>query len=268
MKTLIACIALSATATGCASGGQGQEPDPETLVAGGVSAASFDPTGEMYVTTRGMHLAIGRLGDERTFLLTSSPPAEGGEAEAEAGETECVPAAPGAPLPGPQGGWHGHAAWSPDGRFIAFMAPWKDGNCVDGDDSDWDIWLVDVGGLDLDTWVREVTPDPEQPDRKDLYIVGKGPGLAYYQVTNAPGPDQRPTWVTCRTLAWSTDGGIVSRELSGIPGVCEKTLAEQAEEREAQIARLESQVASLMRKVAELSTRITSLEQPAGEPAE
>jgi hypothetical protein len=266
-------LASAFVAMACASGEPGAEQAEGTLLVEGAGSVSFDPGGTHYVYTRGMNLAIGKIGDERVYQLTKSPPVatkegEAKEAEEPEADVECVPAEPGAPLDGPQGGWHGQPAWSPDGRFIAFIAPWKDGNCKDGDDADWDVWLVDVSGLDLETWVKEVTPDKDDPDKKEHYVVGpEGAGLRYYQATNAAGPENRPTWSTCRALAYSTADGVRLLDLSSQPGICEKTLMEVAAEREVRIEKLENDLAVLRKKLATLEQKVTQLETPPPAPA-
>jgi hypothetical protein len=249
---------------GCATAPEEQETSTSPLLIQGPGSASFDPTGELYVYTEGMGLVIRKTGDPRTFLLTTAPPRPAAEKEeVEIEETgECVPVDPGTALPGPQGGWHGHPAWSPDGRFIAFMAPWEDGNCQEGDDADWDIWVVNVDGLDLESWVEIVSPDKDDPGKQNFYIVGPEGGLAFHQVTTDPGPEQRPTWATCRSLAYSTAEGVQRVDLTGIPGICEKTRAELDAEREQQIADLQGQVAGLRKKISDLEARITTLSQP------
>jgi hypothetical protein len=277
-KAFLVAIAAHLALACSPKGPAGEETAAQgELVAGDIGAASFAPGGEMYVFTSGMNLAVRKAGDERTFLLTKSPPvavedaAEAGdeEQEAEAQEDECVPAEPGSPLPGPQGGWHGHPAWSPDGRFIAFMAPWEDGNCADGDDGDWDIWLVNVDGLDLDTWVIDVAPDKDKPEKKDHYIVGtQAGGLTWIQVSSLEGSEQRPVWADCRTLAYVSQGGLYMKDLSSIPGICEKTLAELASEREDRIEKLDSEVSRLKKQISELEAKVTAMQKPAEPEAE
>jgi hypothetical protein len=274
LTAIAVVLAAACSSKGPAGEGTGAQDE---LVASDVGAASFAPGGGMYVFTSGMNLAVRKVGDERTFLLTKSPPVaveekhEEGETgeEAEAPQAECVPAEPNSPLPGPQGGWHGHPAWSPDGRFIAFMAPWEDGNCIDGDDGDWDIWLVNVDGLDLDAWVIEVAPDKDQPEKKDHYIVGpEGSGLTYFQVSTLEGSEQRPVWADCRTLAYTARDGVYMKDLTSIPGICEKTLAELAAEREARIEKLDADVSRLKRQVSDLEAKVTAMQKPAEPEAE
>lgn len=273
MRQALIAISFSALIIGCSTKGLAGEQTSESgaPLEGGSGAVSFAPGGQMYVFTHGMNLAVRKVDDERTFLLTASPPAaaegkeEGGEEEEEAAqiEQECVPADPDSPLPGPQGGWHGHPAWSPDGRFIAFMAPWKDSNCIDGDDGDWDVWLVNVDGLDLDTWVREVALDKDNPGKKDHFIVGPGAaGLSYTQVSSLEGTEQRPAWADCRTLAYASESGALVKDLSSIPGICEKTMSEVAAEREARIEKLEVQVRGLAKQVEDLKAKITASQEP------
>jgi len=263
MRRIIATAAVVLIA-GCA-GGQEAQPAGGTLIATTSTSTSFHPDGEMYVLTQGMNLVVRKLGDDRSFLLTAVPPASGedGKIESKVGP-KCVPAAPEAPVQGPQGGWHGQSAWSPDGRFIAFIAPWKDGDCDDGNDADWDVWMVDVTGLDLSTWIREVVPEKDKPDKKEYYIVGPGgSGLEYYQVTSTPGPEQRPSWASCRSLAYAAEGGVYLADLSSYPGICAKTIAEQNAEREARIRKLEADVKDLEKQIAALGARLATVETPA-----
>ncbi len=272
MKKAIFVCAAAIMTLACATKQEGgeQPADRAELIAAGAGGASFDPSGNMFVFTRGMTLAVKKMGDDRMFHLTSSPPAEaveekaveaeGGQETAEAG---CVPAEPTAPVAGPQGGWHGHAAWSPDGRFIAFIAPWKDGNCEEGDDADWDVWLVKVDGLDLHTWVREVATDENDPENKSHYIVGPdGAGLEFYQVTSAPGREQRPSWATCRQLAFADGDGVRIVDLSDVPGICDRTAAQEASEREAKIEKLQSRVSELGDKITGLEAKVAALQTP------
>ncbi len=241
-KTALCAIAIAIVLSGCKCKKDGKEASPEgQQLLPSKGEVSFSPDGQMYVFTSGTSLVIRKVGDDRTFWLTAEPPVEekkgegkepAGDEATKAAEEKCVPAKPGDPLPGPQGGWQGQASWSPDGSFIAFMAPWKDGNCAEGDDVDWDIWVVDVSGLDLATWVTEVVG--EKPEggsgepKKDYYITGPaGAGLSYYQVSSTVGTEQRPTWVTCRAIAYSTEDAVVKEDLAGIPGACEMTAAEE-----------------------------------------
>lgn len=274
MKNAIIVCAAGLLALACATRQQAEAPEGEKaeLVAAGAGAASFHPGGDMFVFTQGMTLVVGRTGDDRLFHLTTSPPSEAptGEEAAETDEeapeeqeAECVAADPRAPVPGPQGGWHGHAAWSPDGRFIAFIAPWKDGNCNDADDADWDVWIVGVDGLDLDAWVKEVVPDENDPEVKNHYIVGPdAAGLQYFQVTNTIGREKRPAWAGCRQLSFATEAGVHLVDLAGFPGICEKTAAELASEREAQIQKLTSRISDLEGKITGLEAKVTALQTP------
>ncbi len=270
-KAIFVCAAaILALACATKQEGGGQPADRAELIAAGAAQASFDPSGNMFVFTQGMTLAVKKMGDDRVFHLTSSPPTEAVEPksgdEPEAPEAGCVPAEPFAPLAGPQGGWHGHPAWSPDGRFIAFIAPWKDGNCDEGDDADWDVWLVRVDGLDLHTWVKEVATDKDDPENKSLYILGPdGAGLEYTQITNAPGREQRPSWASCRQLAFADEQGVHVVDLSGVPGICEKTAAQLASEREGNLAKLQDRVRELGDKIAGLEAKIAALQTPAEE---
>jgi hypothetical protein len=278
-KAILVCTAaILALACATKPEGDAQNAAPAELIAAGVTSASFDPTGSMFVYTRGMTLVVQRPGDERVYHLTTSPPAEapateaGEQAslteEAPSSSTECVPAEPFAPVAGPQGGWHGHAAWSPDGRFIAFVAPWKDGNCNDADDADWDVWIVRVDGLDLDGWVKEVVADEDDPESKSHYIVGPdGAGLEFYQVTNAPAREQKPTWASCSALAFTDEEGLRLVDLSGYPGICERTAAEEAAEREARIEKLQARVTELGDKITGLEAKVAALQTPAEDDA-
>jgi hypothetical protein len=275
MKKAICISAAALLALACATKQEGDaSPTGQAeLIAPAAGSASFDPSGNMFVFTEGMTLVVKKLGDDRIFHLTTSPPATEVEEAAtetpedETPEAECVPAEPHAPVAGPQGGWHGHAAWSPDGRFIAFIAPWKDGNCNQDDDADWDVWLVKVDGLDLHTWVKEVAAK-DDPESKTHYIVGPdGAGLEFYQVTSAPAREQKPAWATCRQLAFADEDGVRIVDLSGFPGICEKTAAAQAEEREAQIEKLKARVAELGDKITGLEAKVTALQAPPEEDA-
>jgi len=270
MKKAIFICAAAILALSCASKQEGgaQPADQAELIAAGAGTASFDPGGNMFVFTRGMTLAVKMTGDDRVFHLTSSPPsetdaAEDGAPEEEQEAPECVPADPAAPVAGPQGGWHGHPSWSPDGRFIAFIAPWKDGNCDEGDDADWDVWLVRVDGLDLHTWVKEIAADKDHPEKKNHYIVGPdAAGLEYYQVTNTPDREQRPSWATCRQLAFAGEDGVHIVDLSGFPGICKKTAAQEEAEREQKLEKLTSSVSALGDKITGLEAKIVALQQP------
>ncbi len=238
---------------------------------------SFDPTGTMFVATEGMNLAIRKPGDGRVFWLTLAPPVKAGRNELpdgddpEPGVERCIPAAPGATLPGPQGGWHGHPAWSPDGRFIAFMAPWQDGNCVDGDDGDWDIWMVNVDGLDLTSWVEDVDSgkkDEQGAPIMDHFIVGPdGAGLSFFLVASGPGTDQRPVWITCHDIAWTGASGVFTRSLSHIPGICDKTSAQVIEEQKREISELRRNTEKVEKECKALDAQIAPQPGPTGEPA-
>jgi hypothetical protein len=272
------CCVLAALLQACGAGEEetaGEARKAERLLAS-PGRASFDPTGNMYVFTHEMDLAIKRRGDDTLYLLTAAPPAQdaaeaGGEESADQGEEtsadECVPADRGDPLPGPQGGWNGHPVWSPDGRFIAFMASWVDGNCRSDDDGDWDVWVVDVDGLDLDAWVEVVDTkrrdEQGNPVRKHMITGPDGAGLSYYQVTSTPGPEQRVSWANCRSLAYSTEEAVFLADLSFVPGICEKTRIELMEERERKIAELTENVQSMQEQCRELDEKVATLtEEP------
>ena len=105
---------------------------------------------------------------------------------------------------------------------------------------------------------------------QDHYIVGPdGSGVKYYQVTSSVGPDQRPSWATCQGLAYTTEGGVYLKDLAGIPGICERTLAEVLDEREKKISELEANSAEAAKACSLIEEELATLKNPPEEePAE
>lgn len=266
-KITVFTLLLGLVLWGCGTDREGKEEqqgDAAQLLAESTQT-SFDPTGRMYVFNEGMDLAIRQVGDPTTHWLTAALPQDGPAAKKSAGEEKCVPAQKGAALPGRQGGWIGHPSWSPDGRFIAFMAQWDDANCKDDDDGDWDIWVVNVEGLDLGTWSREMETglkdEHGKPVKKHFIVGPDGQGLMFHQASSAVGPEQRPAWSSCDSVVYSSASGVFLEDVSFIPGICERTIFDVLAERDKKISELEEASRQMQQACTETEKKLAELEQ-------